>query len=46
VTDPLSRTVGFLYDAAGRLSTLTISRGTSTYACDPVKGNPSSIPAP
>jgi YD repeat-containing protein len=46
ITRPDARTVSLGYDAAGRLGTLTIARGSYTFAYDPTSGNLSSINAP
>jgi RHS repeat-associated protein len=46
ISRPDGRTVQFTYDAAGRLGTTTIQRGTYTYAYHPVTGQLTSITAP
>jgi len=45
-TRPDGQTIAYGYDSAGRTSTVTIARGTLTYAYDPATGNPASVSAP
>jgi RHS repeat-associated protein len=46
MTLPTGQTIDLSYDAAGRLETLTITRGQAGYGYNPVTGNLSSITAP
>jgi len=46
VLRPDGKTIGLTYDAAGRLSTLALARGTSTYGYDPDTGRLRALTAP
>ncbi len=46
ITRPDSRTLSFVYDSAGRLSTLSLSGGIYTYTWDPATGDLVNITAP